>query len=143
MEVTFPLLEEIDLAELEPSIEEETEELLVLAGGKSEKGGSPKKGANVGDKQSSKSKKSSRSQKSKNPGPYAADDEYEKEVRLRIRNPSIKTDKVGWSKIIQFPEDAIVVDANESDLTRVRDTFRSRVNVKVVYLKVANIKIVL
>lgn len=72
----------------------------------------------------------------KEPGPYDAPDEYEREVKLQLRNSSYKTERTTWSKIIQFPEDCVVVETNESDLVKVRDTFRSCVEIRVVYLAV-------
>lgn len=86
-------------------------------------------------KSSSKSK-SSKSIKVKEPGPYDAPDEYERESKLHLRNPSFKTERTSWSKMMQFPEESVVVETSESDLIKVRDTFRSCVEVKVVYLVV-------
>lgn len=74
----------------------------------------------------------------KEPGPYDGPDEYESEVRRHVRDASFKTDRVAWSKTMQFPEDAVVVQTSESDLVKIRDTLRSRVEVKVVYLKVSS-----
>lgn len=95
----------------------------------------------LGTEKSSKNKRSSSSHKEvikiKETGPYDAPDEYEKEVRLQLRNPSYKTERTTWSKVMHFSEDCVVVETNECDLVKVRDTFRSCVEVRVVYLVVS------
>ncbi|KAK5646531.1 hypothetical protein RI129_004995 [Pyrocoelia pectoralis] len=64
---------------------------------------------------------------------YDRPDEYKLEQDLNIPNSSFKTQRLEWAKIIQFPETSI--SSPEQNLTMIRDTFRSKVNVKVVYLK--------
>lgn len=39
-------------------------------------------------------------------------------------------------KIIKFPDPALIVNTSETILKNIRDTFRSKVNVKLIYLKV-------
>lgn len=101
--------------------------------------------ASVRSKSSMKSKSSlksatasrTKSVKVKPPGPYDGPDEHEEETRLGLRNPSFKTERIAWSKIMQFPEDCLTIETNECDLIKIRDTFRSCVEVKVIYLAVS------
>lgn len=146
MEVTFPLLEEIDLAELnEPLIEKEAQRPASPPPVPPATPSEEKKEIELSSKKSKTSKSSSKvitkgskggKGKNKEPGPYDAADENEMDMRLQIRNPSFKTERSTWAKVMQFPEDAIAVETSEVDLVKVRDTFRSCVEVKVVYLKV-------
>lgn len=141
IEVKLPLLEDktlpLELPEEKPE-EEPGDKKAAGKKGKSKdlKTKDKKSGSNKSkSKSKSGSKKSKSSKKSaKAPSPYEADDEYEAEKR--IRNTAYKTEGVPWSKVIQFPKDAVVVRHPEHDTTALRDTFRTRVNVKVVYLKV-------
>lgn len=144
--MSFPLLEEIDLAELDPQPVEEEEPQRAPSPppdlpeeGKTSSSLDKKSISSTKDKKSKASSKSTKSKKAgkpKEPGPYDAPDEHEREARLHLRNASFKTERIAWAKTMQFPEDAVVVETSESDLVKVRDTFRSCVEVKVVYLKV-------
>lgn len=137
VEVNFPLLEEIDFEELNPpqAVEESPPTTPQLF--EERKASSKSLDKKSIDRKSVKSKGSSsvkggKAGKTKEPGPYDAPDEYEKETR----NAPFKTERIAWAKTMQFPEDAVIVETSESDLVNVRDTFRSCVEVKVVYLKV-------
>ncbi|GJQ67220.1 hypothetical protein Trydic_g8126 [Trypoxylus dichotomus] len=68
--------------------------------------------------------------------PYEAPDEYADELKKGDKNMSFKTERVPWAKVIQFPEETIVVEHPTNDLKAIRDTFRSVINVKIIYLKV-------
>lgn len=135
MEIALPLLEEITI---EPEI---TEEPIEEELNNKEKGKKDKKGKNAKEKpkKTKNSKKSKTSSKgSKKGSPYAAPDEYANEIKKKIKDLSFKSERVSWSKVIQFPEDAIVVEHPSNDLKAIRDTFRSIVNVRIVYLKVVS-----
>lgn len=103
-------------------------------GAKKKTSSSSKSKTTSSSKKSKSSKKSTKSKKEKSI--YDADDEYKLERRLRIKNTAFKTARMSWSKIITYPSDALVVEPPENNLTAIRDTFRSQVNVKLVYLEV-------
>lgn len=134
----LPLLEDrTPVLEIEEEVPEEEPEEKDVKGKKEKKGKGKSSVTQKKDKKSkskSKSKSSKGSKKSKAPSPYDAEDEYQAEKR--IRNTSFKTEGVPWSKVIQFPKDAVIVYPPENDLVALRDTFRSRVDIKVVYLNV-------
>ncbi|XP_031345392.1 uncharacterized protein LOC116172334 [Photinus pyralis] len=67
---------------------------------------------------------------------YERPDEYKREKELNTPEASFKTSRKEWAKIIQFPEESISAPCPEQELTLIRDTFRSKVNVKVIYLMV-------
>ncbi|KAF5296089.1 hypothetical protein FQA39_LY02723 [Lamprigera yunnana] len=67
---------------------------------------------------------------------YDAPDENKIEQQLNIKNTSFKTSRMKWDKIIQNSDDKLEIQSPENNLFALRDTFRSTVNVKVVYLKV-------
>lgn len=125
IEVSLPLLEEIII---EPEIVEEksieSEHLKEKSKGKKDK---PKK---------DKAKKKGKQGKKGPPSLYTFPDEYADEIERKVKNTAFKTNRVFWSKIIEFPEEEIVVEHPENDFKAIRDTFRSKINVKVVYLKV-------
>ncbi|KAF2894051.1 hypothetical protein ILUMI_12121 [Ignelater luminosus] len=90
----------------------------------------------VETKKSKTDQKPKDSKKGKDISIYDAEDEYKTEVKLNLKDTSFKTERMPWDKIITFPEEAIVVESPENNLTMIRDTFRSTVNVKIVYLKI-------
>lgn len=85
-----------------------------------------------GEKVNAPSNASKTTTKSKKPSPYSKPNEYD--ALEEKNNFYFKTARMPWEKIIEFPP--IVVESPEKDLGCVRDTFRSAVNVRVVYLKV-------
>lgn len=93
-------------------------------------------GKKLQTKKGKTNQKSKGSKKGKNISIYDAEDEYQKELELKLKDTSFKTERMPWGKIIEYPEEAIVVESPENDLIMIRNTFRSSVNVKVVYLKV-------
>lgn len=152
MEVTIPLLEEY---KLEPDIHKsellQSDEKTGKKKGKRGKGGKgdAKKDKNKSGKgsknKSSKSGKSAKSNKTNKKGkkahdsPYSAPDEIANEIKFKIKNYSFKTDRLPWSKVIEFPEDCLrvnVPDNIEKKLTVMRDVFRTLVNVKAVFTQV-------
>ncbi|KAI4466160.1 cuticle protein [Holotrichia oblita] len=116
VEVILPLMEEITD---EPEVEDIVEEIII---------------ENKPGKQTNKKGKGKKGKGGKNL-PYAAPDEYAQEIKAKIKDTSFKTEKVSWSKVIQFPENAIIVEAPDNDFKAIRDTFRSIIKVKVVYLE--------
>lgn len=108
----MPLLEKI----IQEEEEEEEEE--------------PKKGK----KDKPKKEKGAKGKKGQN-NPYAAPDEYEAEKQAKVKNYSLKTQRVNYAKIIEFPEEALVIESPEGNLEAIRDTLRSCVEVKLIYLK--------
>lgn len=88
-----------------------------------------------------KDNKSPPANKKKQLSPYDAEDEFVKEQKLNIKNVSFKTERVPWAKVIQFPEEALIVESREQNLFLIRDTFRTTVNVKVIYLKVISYRL--
>lgn len=126
----MPLLEEIVI---EPEIVEQEEN---EADNAPKKGKKSKKGKSDTSKKGKGKKGKGKKGKGKKASPYAAPDEYADEVRSKIKSAAFKTERLPWSKIIQYPEEAIVVRHPEDDFKAIRDTFRSVVNVKIVYLKV-------
>lgn len=140
LEVKLPLLEEIIL---EPEPVEEPVEATEEKEEKKDKKEKGKKGKKdkKSDKSSKKSKdKSSKKSKGKGKGKgkktetiYDAEDEYAIERANKIKDTSFKTARVSWSNIIRFPVDAIAL---QNDPKLIRDTFKTAVNVKLVYLQV-------
>lgn len=90
---------------------------------------SAKKDEKEDDKESENAKSTIKSKKS---NPYSKPNEYDPVVEEN--NFYFKTDRVPWEKIMMFPP--VVIESPERDLGCTRDTFRSAVNVRVVYLKV-------
>lgn len=80
-------------------------------------------------KKSKKSSKSNSRKSGKGASPYDAPNEYGRASNC------FKTSRAPYSKIISFPE-VLTVESPKQHLRDVRDTFRSKVNVRLVYLKV-------
>lgn len=126
----MPLLEEIKIEPPESEcIAEETnyQQVLDTKQKKAKDNGKEEKGVRKG------------SHKENEPTIYDAEDEYETEKRMGIKNTSFKTERKGWSNNIEFPEETLVVKCLGNGLVAIRDTFRSCVNVKIVYQKVLHL----
>lgn len=139
LEISLPLLEEIlPESEIVDDFVEEEEEEAKSKKGKKKKGvqNKPKKKKDKKSKGSRKKSKSGKSSKGKKSSPYEAPDEYQNERKLRIKNNSFKTERFPWAKVIQLPEEALVVKSPEEDFSAVRDTFQTRINVKLIYQKI-------
>lgn len=79
------------------------------------------------DKQKGEAKK-----QKKKWSPY--DNSDESKLVIEEDNPSFKTVKMPWSRILEFPP--VYIESPGGNHTLIRDTLRSCVTVKVVYLKV-------
>lgn len=108
-EVALPLLEETSLESLEQPIEDVKED---------------RKNVDSSIKYTKSNKTFS---------PYDAPDEYAKEKSINAKHLCFKSSRVQWDKIMEFPELEVV--SPENDLKAISDTFKSTVNIKLVYLK--------
>lgn len=126
----MPLLEDLNVTQDYSDSEDETK-----ATTKDKKDKKNKK--NEKNKRSKDSKKSDKkSKKGAKESVYDAPDEYAGEKRRRLINTRIKSERFNWSKKFQFPEEFITIVSPENDLTAIRDTLETRVNVKLIYYKV-------
>lgn len=117
----MPLLEDLNVTQDYSDSEEESKDKKKNK--KKEKGKKNKKS----DKKSKKSAKQSI---------YDKPDEYAEEKLKRLINTSIKSQRFNWSKNIQLPEEFLTISSPENNLTTIRDTLGTRVNVKLIYYKV-------
>ncbi|XP_074040224.1 uncharacterized protein isoform X3 [Leptinotarsa decemlineata] len=76
-------------------------------------------------------KSSKKSKISKQKSPYERSNEYDPD--FEENSFSFKTARMPWNAVIEFPP--VFIESPEHDLRAIRDTFRSRVEVRVVYLK--------
>ncbi|CAG2059723.1 unnamed protein product [Timema podura] len=59
----------------------------------------------------------------------------EEALAERRRIPSFKTERMPWSKIIEYPDPSMEVPTPNDDLEALRDTMRSSVRVRIVYMQ--------
>lgn len=68
--------------------------------------------------------------------PYNRQDEYADECKRHVVDTTFKTARFAWDKIMQLPEEALVIKSAERNFVDIRDTMRSIVCVKLIYLEV-------
>ncbi|XP_022911687.2 uncharacterized protein [Onthophagus taurus] len=110
IEINLPLLEELNI----PDNVEEIDE------------GEP---TDKKSKKGEKKKKEKKGKKGKEPSVYDAPNE--KEIK---NNPNFKTERQTYNKMIEFPE--LTIESPEDDLKAIRDCFRSKINIKIIYQQI-------
>ncbi|KAG5894549.1 hypothetical protein JTB14_011086 [Gonioctena quinquepunctata] len=128
IEFDLPLLEEPHLERSETKIltqkpDQANKKIQTVKG----KGKSPRNTSSEGGTR----KSSLKSKDTKRSSPYEKPNEYD--VQLEENNFSFETARLPWNAIMEFPP--VFIESPENDVTAIRDTFRSNVEIRVVYVK--------
>ncbi|XP_063914196.1 leucine-rich repeat-containing protein 43-like [Zophobas morio] len=124
IEFVMPLFQESTIEDVEADESDKDDDDQKKKGGKGKSGKKDKK-----DKKKTKgSKKGKGSKKSSKKSPYEKENEYNPQKK----NNSFQTVRKPWNNNMKFPP--IILQSPENNLEAYRDSFRSCVNVRVVYL---------
>ncbi|KAJ8917440.1 hypothetical protein NQ315_005487 [Exocentrus adspersus] len=130
VEVELPLLEPLPAAAEEAPDADQVPGDVTQKSDKKNVGQEPDKSSRGSKTFSKKSGKlNSKSKSVNNPSPYSQRNEYN--VTEEKNNLLFKSERMPWRSIIEFPP--VFVESPQKDLVSIRDTFRSIVNVRVVY----------